>query len=209
MSGSFGFKPVHLLALDKLFMEYPMSTEFDSLTQCLADNEMVVDGAEIHGMMCGMLCGGMSLSEQQWLVVLQDTMNQGQPLASTVVSQLQNLFNETCQQLVDGQFALRLMLPDDNQPINDRGLALINWVQGFMAGFGLYQQKLSNCSDDVREALQDFSDIARMEEPMNDDEESEQALHEVVEYVRISALLCFNELGQSLLDDQQDTPSVH
>ena len=45
-------------------MEYPMSTEFDSLTQCLADNEMVVDGAEIHGMMCGMLCGGMSLSEQ-------------------------------------------------------------------------------------------------------------------------------------------------
>jgi uncharacterized protein YgfB (UPF0149 family) len=57
--------------------------------------------------------------------------------------------------------------------------------------------------------LQDFSDIARMEEPMNDDEESEQALHEVVEYVRISALLCFNELGQSLLDDQQDTPSVH
>ena len=80
-------------------MEYPMSTEFDSLTQCLADNEMVVDGAEIHGMMCGMLCGGMSPSEQQWLVVLQDTMNQGQPLASTVVSQLQNLFNETCQQL--------------------------------------------------------------------------------------------------------------
>jgi len=27
--------------------------------------------------------------------------------------------------------------------------------------------------------------------------------------VRISALLCFNELGQSLLDDQQDSPSVH
>lgn len=185
------------------------TTEFDSLTQCLTDNDMIVDGAEIHGMMCGMLCGGMALSEQQWMVVLQDTMNQGQPLATPVVDMLKELFNETCQQLVDGQFGLRLMLPDDGQPINDRGLALINWVQGFMAGFGLYQQKLSNCSDDVREALQDFSDIARMEEPMNDDDESEQALLEVIEYVRISALLCFNELGQSLLDDQQGSPSVH
>ena len=37
----------------------------------------------------------------------------------------------------------------------------------------------------------------------------EQALFEVIEYVKISSLLCFNELGQSLLDDQQDTPSVH
>ena len=61
----------------------------------------------------------------------------------------------------------------------------------------------------MRDVLEDFSDIARMEEPMNDDEESEQALFEVIEYVKISSLLCFNELGQSLLDDQQDTPSVH
>lgn len=183
--------------------------DFDVLTQCLANHEMVVDGAEIHGMMCGMLCGGMPLSEQQWLVVLQDTMNQGEPIADTVIEQLQQVFNETCQQLVDGQFGLNLLLPDDEQPINDRGLALINWVQGFMAGFGLFQQKLSQCSEEVREALEDFSDIARMEEPMNDDDESEQALQEVVEYVKISALLCFNELGQSLLDDQPDTPSVH
>ncbi|HBY41059.1 MAG: UPF0149 family protein [Pseudomonadota bacterium] len=185
------------------------TADFDSVTQCLTNHDMVVDGAEIHGMMCGMLCGGMSLSEQQWLEVLQDTMNQGQTLDKPVAECLQNLFNQTCQQLVDGQFGLVLLLPDDSSPINDRGLALINWVQGFMAGFGLYQQKLSNCSDDVREVLEDFSDIARMEEPMNDDEESEQALFEVIEYVKISSLLCFNELGQSLLDDQQDTPSVH
>ena len=44
-----------------------------------------------------------------------------------------------------------------------------------------------------------------MEEPMDADEESEKALLEVEEYVKISAILCFSELGQSLLDDQQDT----
>jgi uncharacterized protein YgfB (UPF0149 family) len=57
--------------------------------------------------------------------------------------------------------------------------------------------------------LEDFADIARMEEPMDADEESEKALFEVMEYVKISAILCFSELGQSLLDDQQENPSIH
>ena len=78
-----------------------------------------------------------------------------------------------------------------------------------MLGFGLHQQDLMQCSEDVKEALEDFADIARMEEPMEADEESEKALFEVIEYVKVSAILCFSELGQSLLDDQQDTPSVH
>jgi uncharacterized protein YgfB (UPF0149 family) len=65
------------------------------------------------------------------------------------------------------------------------------------------------CSDDVKEALEDFSDISRMEEPMDADDESEKALFEVEEYVKISAILCFSELGQSLLDDQKEKPSIH
>lgn len=183
--------------------------KFETVTQVLSDNEVIVDGAEIHGMLCGMLGGGMALSDQNWLKVLEDIAHQGQPLPPKAVAALTELFNQTCQQMVDGQFGLTLLLPDDEAPINDRGLALINWVQGFMAGFGLFQQDLSACSEDVKEALSDFSDIARMEEPMNDDDESEQALFEVIEYVKISALLCFNEMGQSLLDDQNDKPSVH
>ena len=44
---------------------------------------------------------------------------------------------------------------------------------------------------------------------MDADEESEKALFEVEEYVKISAILCFSELGQSLLDDQKEKPSIH
>ncbi len=73
----------------------------------------------------------------------------------------------------------------------------------------MHQQDLMQCSEDVKEALEDFADISRMEEPMDADEESEKALFEVMEYVKISAILCYSELGQSLLDDQQEKPSVH
>ena len=183
--------------------------DYDSVSNKLSQQGVIVDAAEVHGILCGMLCGGMSLTDQKWLEALSESINQGEAFSDPTQHLLNSLFNQTCQQLLEPEFALNLLLPDDQAPINDRGAALINWVQGFMLGFGLHQQDLMQCSDDVKEALEDFSDISRMEEPMDADEESEKALLEVEEYVKISAILCFSELGQSLLDDQQDTPSVH
>ncbi|WP_218310054.1 UPF0149 family protein [Alteromonas antoniana] len=183
--------------------------DYDGVTNRLSQQGVKVDAAEIHGILCGMMAGGMSITDQKWLDALSDTTNSGDPFNQEAEQLLTSLFNQTGQQLLEAEFALQLMLPDDKAPINDRGAALISWVQGFMLGFGLYQQDLMQCSDDVREALQDFADIARMEEPMTEDEESERALDEVIEYVKISALLCYSELGQSLLEDQPGKPSVH
>lgn len=183
--------------------------DYDSVSNLLSQHGVVVDGAEIHGTLCGMLCAGMAVTDRQWIGALKDTANQGEPFSEPVVQCFENLFNQLCQQLLEAEFALQLLLPDDQAPINDKGRALINWVQGFMLGFGLHQQDLMQCSEDVKEALEDFADISRMEEPMSEDEDSQKALYEVVEYVKISALLCYSELGRSLLDDQNGTPSVH
>ena len=183
--------------------------DYDSVSNKLSQHGIIVDGAEVHGILCGMLCAGMSLTDQKWLPALSETIHQGENFNEPTTHLLTTLFNQTCQQLLESEFGLQLLLPDDQTPINDRGEALIHWVQGFMLGFGLHQQDLTQCSPDVKEALEDFADIARMEEPMEADEESERALFEVMEYVKISAILCFSELGQSLLDDQQDNPLVH
>jgi|TARA_Y100001970_G_scaffold105800_2_gene132492 uncharacterized protein len=183
--------------------------DYDSVSNKLSQHGIIVDGAEVHGILVGMLCGGMSLTDRNWLTALSETINQGDKFNDATEYLLTSLFNQVCQQLLEPEFALQLMVPDDQTPINDRGTALINWVQGFMLGFGLHQQDLMQCSEDVKEALEDFADISRMEEPMDADEESEKALFEVMEYVKISAILCYSELGQSLLDDQQEKPSVH
>ena len=47
-----------------------------------------------------------------------------------------------------------------------------------------------------------------MDEEMDEDEETEKAFFEVVEYVRVSAMLCFNELGKSLLDSRHQSDSA-
>jgi len=185
------------------------SEMYEVLSSMMERETISSDAAEVQGIQCGMLAGGMLLESQEWLDSLADFINQGKPLPDNIKQQAQLLQGQNCQQLVEAEFALSLCLPDDAAPINDRGQALINWVHGFMLGFGLHQSDLTKCSSEVKEALEDFAEIARMDDAMPEDEESEHALNEVMEYVRISAMLCFNELGQSASDQQAKPKTIH
>ena len=63
-------------------------------------------------------------------------------------------------------------------------------------------------SEDVKEVLVDFGEIANLSDEMEENEATEQAYFEIAEYVRISALLCFTELGAP--PAQQDiTETLH
>ncbi|MCY7295452.1 UPF0149 family protein [Alteromonas sp. a30] len=156
---------------------------------------ILADASELQGILCGMLAGGMDPENPDWKLSLQDFINAGEPLNSEVASMTVELYEQLCQQLQGDEFSLVLCIPEEGAPISERGQSLIAWVQGFMLGFGVQQQELKSCSEDVKEALQDFSDIIHMDSDMPENEESEQALFEVLEYVRISAMLCFSELG--------------
>ncbi|MGJ8679840.1 UPF0149 family protein [Paraglaciecola sp.] len=185
------------------------SNLFDTLTAVLERNDILTSAAEIQGMFCGMLGGGMPLECRDWLEPLSDFINQGEVFNQEVQKAFNDLYDNTCQQLVESDFSLILCMPEDSAPINERGQALLNWVQGFLLGFGLHQADLTGCSADVKEALEDFSEIARMDDEMSEDEESEQALFEVMEYVRMTAMLCFNELGKSPEQEQSEPKTVH
>lgn len=186
-----------------------LNNTFDELSALLDRHSIASDAAELQGMLTGMLAGGMPMDNKEWLGALADFINQGEALPAEVKRAVQTLFDQTCEQLKASDFALSLCMPDDASPINDRGLALVNWVQGFMLGFGLHQADLTRCSEDVKEALEDFSEIARMDEEMPENEESEQALFEVMEYVRMSAMLCFNELGAHRGPSAQANKTLH
>jgi yecA family protein len=182
---------------------------FDTLSPLLERNNILTSAAEVQGMFCGMLGGGMPLECRDWLEPLADFIHQGEIFSKEVEDAFNGLFDITCQQLVESDFALVLCLPEDSSPINERGQALLNWVQGFMLGFGLHQDDLTGCSADVKEALEDFAEIARMDDEMTENEDSEKALFEVMEYVRVTAMLCFNELGKSPEQQQSEPKTVH
>ncbi|AWL11127.1 UPF0149 protein [Saliniradius amylolyticus] len=177
----------------------------DQLSATLNSEKMATDAAEVHGILAGMMAGGLDLQSDDWLPQLSDFINQGDPLPADIQRQVRTLFEQTAMQMQSGDFELAICMPDDATPINDRGQALIRWVQGFLLGFGLHQVDMGKMSDDVREALQDFSEISRMDEDMPEGEDAEQALFEVIEYVRVSAMLCFGEHGRR--ESSADKPS--
>lgn len=182
---------------------------FEIVANRLLANKIASDPSEIHGIICGMLAGGMSLDNTEWLNSLADFVNTGEPFDSDLRQLMQDIFKQSCEQFSDPSFGLVLCLPDDSAPISERGQSIISWVQGFLLGFGVQQEEKKSCSEEVKEALQDFAEIARMDNEMSEDEESEQALFEVMEYVRISAMLCFSELGQSQPSDMSSHRTLH
>jgi yecA family protein len=182
---------------------------YELFTNMLKQHNIIVDASEVQGILCGMLAGGMNIDDQEWIQALADVINQGDIIPAKAQTLIEKMFDKVCQEFIEADFALKLCLPDDAMPINDRGAAFVNWVQGFLLGFGLHQNDLTSCSAEAKEALEDFSDIAKLDEAMEQSEESEQAFFEVLEYVRIGAVLCFNEMGKSLIDSRQQSPSVH
>ena len=100
-----------------------------------------------------------------------------------------------------------LLIPDMDQPLETRMEALAEWVHGFLGGFGMVHSADTKASDDVKELIADFASIAQMDVDGEDDSnEAEEAFYEIVEYVRMGATYCFNELSDGEI---KETPVLH
>jgi len=89
-----------------------------------------------------------------------------------------------------------LLIPGDDQPIEERARALTSWCTGFLYGLGSNgaadPQQLPG---DLGEIVRDLSEITHAGVDATDSlEASESALEELVEFVRVGVQLVFDEL---------------
>jgi uncharacterized protein YgfB (UPF0149 family) len=141
------------------------------------------------------VCAGFTFESDDYITMINDLFNNGEGLPREVKLTVKSMFAKVWHDIIDDSYSFQLMLPDDDDSIVERGHALSVWVQGFNLGFGLQQKDKAVYSEDVKEVLIDFAEIANLSDEMEEDEDTEQAYFEIAEYVRISALLCFTELG--------------
>ena len=107
-------------------------------------------------------------------------------------SVLAEAWRSTAAQLDDEEMGFALWLPDDEDPLEERTVALARWCSGFLAGLGSGGQ-IESLSSEAREAIGDLQEIARAELSSSvagreGSEEDEQAFAEIVEYVRVVAM---------------------
>jgi uncharacterized protein len=194
-------------------MAVAIMLDFATAQADLTTHGIIAHASEIQGVLVGLICGGQAFESTDYLTIINDLFNNGEGLPNQVKSRVKTLVSEVWQQLSDESFGFQLLLPDDDESLPERSQAISVWVQGFNLGFGLQQKNTprlehSSLSADVQEVLKDFAEIANLSTDIDEDESSEQAFFEVMEYVRLSALMCFSELGQ-LPESNQQNKQIH
>lgn len=181
---------------------------FSELNNMLIESGAGCRAAECHGFLCGYLCvaGQPSVAVfEQYLFA--DSMDTDCPAEYRAV--LIELAKEVRAGLESESFTLRLLLPDEDTPLDERSEAFIQWCESFLSGLGVAGlTELELLSVESREVIQDIHKICRLDlEAMSGNaDEEERAFTELTEYVRMGAMLLHEELHQA--NGGNETPEV-
>ncbi|MCL1086306.1 MULTISPECIES: UPF0149 family protein [Shewanella] len=191
-------------------MATPPSLRIDSLKIALDAAEIGQHPVEVHGALVGLICGGVEQTGDTWIKPLFDLMNDGQPLPAQLHQLVCDLFQDSVTRLAEFEFGFMPLLPEEEEPLSQRVEALSLWAQSFLTGMAIIQPKLNQASTEVREVIKDLAEIAQVEFDVADDEESEAAYTELLEFVRIAAIMCYAEFGPELPHgESDDIAAVH
>ncbi|WP_157919332.1 UPF0149 family protein YgfB [Escherichia coli] len=163
---------------------------YNEMNQYLNQQGTGLTPAEMHGLISGMICGGND--DSSWLPLLHDLTNEGMAFGHELAQALRKMHSGTSDALQDDGFLFQLYLPDgDDVSVFDRADALAGWVNHFLLGLGVTQPKLDKVTGETGEAIDDLRNIAQLGYDEDEDqEELEMSLEEIIEYVRVAALLC-------------------
>ncbi|HET8707551.1 MAG TPA: UPF0149 family protein [Pseudomonadales bacterium] len=178
---------------------------YDDLADMLDEINAAVSPSEAHGYVCGQLAAGTVLQGDVWLNNLKQFMDVDADLSAAAKRDLLDWRGECVQALNDPEFAFQPFLPEEGAALARRLEALAAWCQGFMSGFGMAYQNQEALPDDVASTLKDLSEISQVDLNTDEDEESEEAFMEVVEYVRMAALMIYMECSQTKAESEPVT----
>ncbi|SEG77853.1 UPF0149 family protein [Marinobacterium lutimaris] len=172
--------------------------DFDIVANLLIEEGVLaVSPAELHGLLAGQLAAGARFDADTLLRVFLELMDVSALKQETTKLGLIELYQRTLAQYESDDFDFALLLPDDEQMLAQRAEALGSWCSGFLSGFGLHTQKAQKLSAEAQEGLQDLAQIAQIAADTDvDSDEDEADLMEVQEYVRMAAMLMFNECNR-------------
>jgi uncharacterized protein YgfB (UPF0149 family) len=172
--------------------------DYSDLAAALSRSGSNWNAGQAHGLLCSRLALAGREGASRWLVqVLADTDPQNQ-FRAECETLLRALCTATWRQLAERQSDLRLLLPDDDDPVQLRADAMGQWCEGFL--HGLVSEKHGDelkarlATDPLSDIIKDLLEITRA--TAGDDEDGENAWSDLVEYLRIAAQLAYEELAE-------------
>ena len=187
--------------------ETAVSYCFDDFADMFVELGAFGTPSELHGLMCGQLAAGVRFDADAWLAMVVAHLEVQEIEDDDDKAELVGLYEQALGQFSDGGFSFSLLLPDDDTELAARAESLGSWCSGFLGGFGLaFDRDKQKLNEEVTETMDDLSQIALVSLDDEDDPEAEQSLMELVEYVRMAALMVFSEYNVAA---EQKPPAVH
>lgn len=172
---------------------------------------LAVNPSELHGLLTGMLSGGMNFSDKSWQPLVFDYVSEGMAWPSNVLSITQVVLDKTSDDLTQTSLELALFLPDEEAgaTLFDVADGLADWVNHFISGLGLIGASLTKASKDTKEALADLEEIAKLGIDEDDDmQEQGDLLEQVIEHAKACVLIVHAEFGQKIMPSPP-SPTIH
>ena len=173
---------------------------FDAVDAALRRAEAAIDAAESHGTLCGLICGLGDGGESTWIAETLSLTQVNVDVATHAGAVLRALAMHSRRVLEEADMSFQPLLPEDGEPLAERVDGLAQWCQGFNHGLfvaariGDAEAELDR--DTTAEVLRDFGELAQA--AVGDDQtevEAEADYAELVEYVRISVQLIYEEFS--------------
>ena len=171
--------------------------DFIELSNLLSGAEALVNASECHGFLCGQVCVSGMPDDDLWQEFL-DVQSGNDDLVNECYLHIHGMIREIsgCMQSRDLDF--QLLLPDLDSALEDRVEALADWCHGFLNGFGAgIGAGEVELTEDCRDILEDYTKICRAGLEDDAGEEDERALMDLIEYVRMSAIMVFDESNRN------------
>ncbi|WP_394145517.1 YecA/YgfB family protein [Vibrio atypicus] len=184
--------------------------DYLTLATELQSSGLAVNPAELHGLLTGMLSGGLSLTDNSWQPLIFDYTNDGMGWPMQALKMAESTLTTTTKELTGSAMEISMLLPDEEASASlfDMADGLADWVNHFISGLGLVGADVKKASADIKEALADLEEISKLGIDEDDDmEEQAQLLEQVIEHVKACVLTIHAEFGQK--PSEEKAPTIH
>ncbi len=173
--------------------------EYDELDDALKRCGSSWDAAQTHGLLASRLAVAGTEAGFGWLQMVLENTDPANALRAECETLLSTLFEKTGTSLSARQSEFAPLLPDDAASTEQRAEALGHWCEGYLHGLVSAEHgdelRTRLSAEPIADIIKDMLQITRATAEDLDDEESEEAYMQLVEYLRVSVQLVFEELA--------------
>lgn len=185
----------------------------DTLNDALRRCGATWDAAQCHGLLSSRLAIVGAEAGVEWFQQVLDGADTSDASRADCERLLGTLFNVTHRQLSERLSEFAPLLPDDSDSTSIRAVALGHWCEGYLHGLvsaelgDALKQRLAE--DPLADIIKDMLQITRASaDDDGDEDDSEIAYVELVEYLRVAAQLAYEELAEFRGPSNQPRPDM-